>query len=107
MPAIGYVKKTQNGYEGHLKTLTISAPIVFIPVADKTNEAQPDYRIMTGQVEIGAAWNRVSQSTGNDYVSVTFAAPEFGRSRMYANLGVAAGQDDPDTFAIIWNPAEG
>ncbi|TIO71831.1 MAG: DUF736 domain-containing protein, partial [Mesorhizobium sp.] len=25
---------------------------------------------------------------------------------LYANLGRAAGQDDHDTYAIIWNPAD-
>ncbi|MFP5431753.1 MAG: DUF736 domain-containing protein, partial [Alphaproteobacteria bacterium] len=25
---------------------------------------------------------------------------------LYANLGRAAGQDDDDAFAIIWNPAD-
>ncbi|MHA1599423.1 MAG: DUF736 domain-containing protein, partial [Alphaproteobacteria bacterium] len=34
----------------------------------------------------------------------TFSAPEFGPSKIYANLGRAAGQDDPDVMAILWNP---
>jgi uncharacterized protein (DUF736 family) len=34
------------------------------------------------------------------------AAPEFGRRKLFANLGKAAGQDDADVFAIIWNPEE-
>lgn len=43
---------------------------------------------------------------GKDYVSLSLAAPEFGPRRLYANLGRAAGQDDDDAFAIIWNPAD-
>jgi uncharacterized protein (DUF736 family) len=39
-------------------------------------------------------------------VSLSLAAPEFGPRRLYANLGRAAGQDDPDVFALIWNPAD-
>jgi uncharacterized protein (DUF736 family) len=35
-------------------------------------------------------------------VSLTFEAPELP-SKTYANLGQAAGQDDEDVFAIIWN----
>jgi uncharacterized protein (DUF736 family) len=39
-------------------------------------------------------------------VSLSLAAPEFGPRRLYANLGRAAGRDDEDSFAIIWNPAD-
>jgi len=34
------------------------------------------------------------------------APPEFGPKRLYANLGRAAGQDDNDVYAVIWNPAD-
>ncbi|WP_425459755.1 DUF736 family protein [Hankyongella ginsenosidimutans] len=47
-----------------------------------------------------------SANPGNEYVSLSLAAPEFGPRRLYANLGRAAGQDDDDAFAIIWNPAD-
>ena len=61
---------------------------------------------LAGDVEIGAGWNRRSETSGRDYVSLSLAAPEFGPRRLYANLGRAAGQDDDDAFAIIWNPAD-
>ena len=62
--------------------------------------------MVTQGIEIGAGWVRKSESSGNDYVSLSLAAPEFGPRRLYANLGRAAGQDDPDVFALIWNPAD-
>ena len=43
---------------------------------------------------------------GNLYVSLTLEAPEFGPRRIYANLGRAAGQDTPDVYALLWNPAD-
>lgn len=104
MPAIGYVTKMDNGFKGHLKTLTINTPIEFAPNDEKTNSKAPDYTIFAGdRVEIGAAWNKTS-SAGNAYVSLTLSAPEFGR--LHANLGRAAGQDDESAFAIIWNPKD-
>ena len=107
MAQIGFVTKKQDGsFEGHLKTLSIKAPIrIIVNGAKMPESAQPDYRIMTGDVEIGAAWNRTSQA-GNQYVSLTLAAPEFGPRALYANLGRVAGQDDDDVFAIIWNPSD-
>lgn len=106
MPAIGFVTRDGNGFKGELKTLSIRTDIQIVPNGSKTTDTQPDYRVMAGGVEVGAGWNRRSEMSGNDYVSLSLAAPEFGSRRMYANLGRAAGQDDDDAFAIIWNPAD-
>jgi uncharacterized protein (DUF736 family) len=105
MPAIGYVSRTPNGFKGQLKTLSIRADIEIVS-ATKRSDAQPDYRVVAGGVEIGAGWVRHSETSGNDYVSLSLAAPEFGPRRLYANLGRAAGQEDDNTFAVIWNPAD-
>ena len=59
---------------------------------------------MAGDVEVGAAWNRVGRASGNEYVSMSLAAPEFGQRTIYANLGVDADGEDNKDFAIIWNP---
>lgn len=106
MPAIGHVTQDENGtYSGQLKTLSIRAEIVIQPNAQKTHDAQPDYRVLAGDVEIGAGWTRHSETSGRDYVSLSLAAPEFGPRRLYANLGRTAGEDDA-RFAILWNPAD-
>jgi len=106
MPAIGYVIKDENGaFKGQLKTLSIRADIAVVPNAAKLTDAQPDYRLLAGDAEIGAGWNRRSESSGRDYVSLSLAAPEFGPRRLYANLGRVPGESD-ERFAIIWNPAD-
>jgi len=106
MPAIGYVTKDESGtYMGQLKTLSIRAEITIQPNARKASDAQPDYRVISGDVEIGAGWNRHSETSGRDYVSLSLAAPEFGPRRLYANLGRAAGESE-ERFAILWNPAD-
>ncbi len=89
-----------------MKTLTIRAEIDIVPNAAKSAEAQPDFRVLTQGVEIGAGWTRTGETSGRDYVSLSLAAPEFGPRRLYANLGRAAGQDDDETFALIWNPVD-
>jgi uncharacterized protein (DUF736 family) len=106
MPAIGTVTKLGDGsLKGQLKTLSIKADVLIQPNESKATDAQPDYRVFSGDVEIGAGWTRRSEGSGRDYVSLSLAAPEFGPRRIYANLGRAAGQDD-HTFAVIWNPAD-
>jgi uncharacterized protein (DUF736 family) len=60
----------------------------------------------TQGVEIGAGWLRKGQTSGKEYVALSLAAPEFGARTLYTNLGRQAGQDDPNVFALIWNPQE-
>ena len=106
MPAIGFVTRDDNGsFKGNLKTLSIRADIAIVPNAGKAADTQPDYRVLSGDIEIGAGWNRRAESSGRDYVSLSLAAPEFGPRRLYANLGRVPG-DAEDRFAIIWNPAD-
>jgi uncharacterized protein (DUF736 family) len=106
MAAIGFVNGTiEKGFVGQLKTLSIRASIEISPNRSKAG-TQPDFRIFSDGVEIGAGWVRTGEVSGKTYVSLSLAAPEFGPRRLYANLGRAAGQDDDDTYAVIWNPAD-
>lgn len=107
MTAIGYVTKQADGrYKGNLRTVSIKAEIDILPNIQKTSDSQPDFRVVTEGVEIGAGWTRKSETSGKDYVSLSIAAPEFGPSKLYANLGRAAGSEDKDLYAVIWNPAD-
>jgi uncharacterized protein (DUF736 family) len=106
MPAIGHVtRNSKGGFKGQLKTLSLTADIEIVPNEHKTSENQPDFRVLSGGIEVGAGWNRRSETSGRDYVSLSLAAPEFGPRRLYANLGRAAGEDE-DSFALIWNAAD-
>ena len=107
MSTIGSVTKRDDGrYEGELRTLSVRADIAIVPVADKTSAAQPDYRVVSQGIEIGAGWIRTGQISGKAYVALSIAAPELGAKTLYANLGRQAGQDDPHIYALIWNPQE-
>jgi len=106
MPAIGYVTKSEDGsFKGQIRTLSIRADIDVVANRGKASETQPDYRVLSDGIEIGAGWLRRSETSGRDYVSLSLAAPEFGPRRLYANLGRAAGEAE-DRFAVIWNPAD-
>lgn len=102
MATIGFVQKNEKGaFEGTLKTLSINAGITILPVTPASDRA-PNYKIVSNGAEVGAGWTKKGKTSGEDYVSLTFDAPELP-SKIYANLGMAAGQDDEYTFAIIWN----
>ncbi len=107
MATIGSVTKREDGrYEGELKTLSVRADIAILPVGEKTSPNQPDFRVVSQDIEIGAGWIRTGQISGKEYVSLSISLPELGGKALYANLGRAAGQADPDVYALIWNPQE-
>ena len=107
MATIGSVTKREDGrYEGEIRTLSVRADIVILPTGDKSAPNQPDYRVLSQGIEIGAGWIRTGQISGKEYVALSIAAPELGSKTLYANLGRAAGQTDPDVFALIWNPQD-
>ena len=96
-------QKTDGSLEGTLATLNVTAQIAIVPNGRKAKENEPDFRIISRRngFELGAGWNRTSQSTGAEYVSVSLSAPEFGT--IYGNIANAPG-DDETKKVIIWNP---
>src|ERR1700690_1679693 len=62
MPAIGFVTKQQDGnFRGQLKTLSFKAPIDILLNPSKSSDTQPDYRVYSGGVEIGAGWRKTGK----------------------------------------------
>lgn len=104
MATIGMVRRKKDGsFEGNLKTLSVQCSLKIIPVKNKSSEKAPDYRVLGNDVEIGAAWKKIGKQSGEEYISASVAALEFGSKPVYFNLGRAADQDDDDVFALIWN----
>lgn len=107
MGAIGLVSGTiETGFVGQLTTITIRTPIEIRINRGKAGDVQPDYRVWSEGVECGAGWLRRAEGSGRLYVSLSLEAPEFGPRRIYAKLGRAAGQDDPNIYALLWNPID-
>lgn len=97
-------QKSNGSLEGTLATLNVTAQIAIVPNGRKVKDTEPDFRIISRRTgyELGAGWNRISQSTGAEYVSVSLSAPEFGT--IYGNIANAPG-DDEAKKVIIWNQA--
>jgi uncharacterized protein (DUF736 family) len=53
--------------------------------ADKESAKAPDFRIMAGNFEIGAAWKKIANGTDRPYLSVTLDDPSFPAT-IYARL---------------------
>jgi uncharacterized protein (DUF736 family) len=97
-------QKADGTFEGQLTTLSVTAQIALVKNARKVKDNEPDYRIVSRKngFELGGGWNRISKNTGEEYISVSLAAPEFGT--IYGNVAPAPG-DDKTKKVIIWNPA--
>ena len=96
--------KADGNLEGTLATLNVTAPIALVPNTRKAKDNEPDYRVISRKngFDLGAGWNRISKTTGEEYISVSLSAPEFGT--IYGNVAPALGEDS-NKKVIIWNPA--
>ena len=97
MAQIGTFTRTEDGsYTGTIKTLSLNIKARFLPAEPSENEKAPNLRVMAGNVEIGAAWQRTSKDN-SIYHSVKLDDPSFS-APIYANL-VAV----DDGYALVWS----
>ena len=95
---IGSFSRTETGYSGSVKTLTLNVKSVKFVAAEGDNEKGPDYRVIAAGTEFGAAWKKTSDK-GNDYLSVKLDDPSFP-APIYASL---VATDTEGEFALIWS----
>jgi uncharacterized protein (DUF736 family) len=69
MANIGTFTAQNDSFTGTVRTLTLNVKVKFIPNA-KESENAPDYRIVAGNFEIGAAWKKISKAE-RPYLSAT------------------------------------
>ncbi|MCE6075310.1 DUF736 family protein [Agrobacterium vitis] len=97
MATIGTFSRTENGFSGAVKTLNLNVKSVkFLPVEGE-NENGPDFRVLAGTTEFGAAWKKQSDK-GNTYLSVKLDDPSFP-APIYASLV----ETETEELALIWS----
>jgi uncharacterized protein (DUF736 family) len=77
-------KQVDGRYSGSIKTTSVRNNVEIILNVSKTADAQPDHRVLTQDIEIGAGWTIKGETSGKEYVSLALAAPEFGPKKLYA-----------------------
>lgn len=76
MSVIGTFVATTDGYVGTIRTLTIHAKLRIVAVDKKTKEEGPDFRILFGTQEVGAAWKaKTNEAEPREYLSATIDDP--------------------------------
>ena len=75
MPVIGTFTAVEDGYAGTIRTLTLNARVDVVANDRKEGDKAPDFRILAGGNEIGAAWRRTKQRTEETYLRVKLDDP--------------------------------
>ena len=106
MPVIGQFIRENDGFIGHLTTLSLHQDIIIVAAEPSDAENAPDYRVhvldtMSNETgaEIGAGWKRTGEKAG-DYVSLQIDDPTLGHP-LRANLFQSS--DDKTAWGLHWN----
>ena len=75
MPVIGTFSTAKDGYAGTIRTLTLNAKVSIVANDRKEGSAAPDFRILAGSSEIGAAWRQTKQNSEETYLRVKLDDP--------------------------------
>lgn len=102
MATIGTFTKSDNGFAGSVKTLTLNVKAKFI-ATDGESERGPDFRIFAGATEFGAAWKKTVRESSREYLSVKLDDPSFP-APIYASLVEA---EDGEGHNLIWSRRNG
>lgn len=98
MATIGTFTATDNGFSGAIKTLNLNVKAKFVRVETPSDKG-PHFRIYSGSVELGAAWQKVARDTERDYLSVKLDDPSFP-APIYATLIEVEGEEG---LQMIWS----
>ena len=97
MAVIGEFSTNDNTILGHVRTLTVSMKARLNPI-ERTSRDAPDFRIMSGAAEVGAAWSQVS-GDGEPYISVKLDDPSFPAP---INAALWPNEREGD-YTLVWN----
>ncbi|MFK4532029.1 uncharacterized protein (DUF736 family) [Bradyrhizobium ottawaense] len=95
---IGTFTSTGNGFSGAIKTLNLNVKAKLIRVENPSDKG-PHFRIYSGNVELGAAWQKTAKDTERDYLSVKLDDPSFP-APIYATLTEVEGAEG---LQLIWS----
>ena len=97
MAIIGNFTTNSNAIVGTVRTLTVSMKARLNPI-ERTSRDAPDFRVTSGQAEVGAAWKATS-TDGEEYISVKLDDPSFN-APIVAALWPAEVEGD---YVLIWS----
>lgn len=98
MAIIGTFKAEKDGYAGTIRTLTLNMKVRVVANDQKQSDAAPDFRVLAGIVEIGAAWRATSSEDNTSYLRVRLDDPAFAEPIRCALMETS----DDGLFRLLW-----
>ena len=99
MPVIGTFSAVKDGYAGSLRTLMLTGRVRITANERKTTEGAPDFKVLLGAAEIGAAWRKTKQGTDQSYLRVRLDDPAWPQPVW----GVLLEATDNGVMRLIWS----
>ena len=100
MTIIGSFSKTADGYAGTIRTMTINVKAAFVTNDKNGNDKAPDFKLLIGEKEFGAAWRAKAKGDGGkSFLRVEFDDPSFAapiRAALFENGEEGKG-------ALVWS----
>jgi len=98
MATIGSFTAGKSGYIGTIRTLTINVKASIVANENKSSEGAPDFRVLAGRAELGAAWKAKSGGDeARNYLSVMLDDPSFPEP-----IRAALFEEEATAF-LVWN----
>ena len=99
MPVIGTFTAAKDGYAGYIRTLMLNGRINIVANARKDGDSAPDFKILLGKTEIGAAWRKTKQGTEQTYLRVRLDDPAWPQPVW----GVLLEATEDGVLRLIWS----
>ncbi|UCI09512.1 DUF736 domain-containing protein [Mesorhizobium sp. B1-1-8] len=102
MPQIGEFIRSQTGYSGRIRTLSLDLDVAIVAAEASDTENAPDYRVHAGSEDgpaIGAGWKRSGEKAGA-FVALQIDDPTFVqpiRANLFQN------GDDKASWSLQWS----
>lgn len=100
MTIIGTFSKTADGYSGTIRTMTINVKAALVAHDKNGKDKAPDFKLMIGDKEFGAAWRAVAKGEGGKpFLRVELDDPSFAapvRAALFEN-------GEEGKAALIWS----
>jgi uncharacterized protein (DUF736 family) len=100
MTVIGTFSKTADGYQGTIRTITINVKAAFVANDKNGNDKAPDFKLVIGDKEFGAAWRaKAKDEGGKPFLRVELDDPSFAspiRAALFENGEEGKG-------ALVWS----
>ena len=97
MPVIGTFKADKDGYSGTIRTLALNAKVRIVANDQKKSPGAPDFRVLVGATEIGAAWRKSSENH-QSYLSIRLDDPSFAEPIRAALME----KSDDGALPLLW-----